>query len=428
MIDRTTALDYLIFDKADTEKNTYTLNDFTREEITQHMKNRLQLDFYTSKNISINDLDECLVLNSSHWRDADFVQHMPRSNDTVVAHLIVNPVMLVLPILHDGHEHQVTDITISVTAAQHNFTPFDSVTRLARMPEPIAELTELPALINHINAMYSKSVFRLNLLLDAGMLIGKLNPKQLSYLKTSFRQNFGTEYCRLFVTNSRSDLGAKGKAITPFAMNHHEISASKFISYLYADDINFAASDYLHVLNLKSLIHYQALPKLKDKTVTFLDSFSSDKTEQVTKKFSGTLDKIQKAQKTEKLVKPTQHKEYVKIGKSESAILAKNTDAKKKTKDSKTKRQLESRLLAENKIKKSDGPVKASNKSQASSVKIHQSSVSKSITEDDLKDYANNMSPSDIIRRHTRKTNRFDPRVEVIKPGKKTDANKDETK
>ena len=199
-------LDYLVFGKTLLKGPTPKLSDFSADAIYQHVKTRLQLDFLDPdfKLIAANNF---IMISHPHWHDGDFVQHAIRPNVTLAAHLSVDPPFLLVPQLHDGHDYDVMDLSIVISSARTNFTPYDNVTRFARLPGPVAELTALPKLVAHLNHMYAQPLFRLNLVLDAGMLIGQLTLKQLSYLKTEFRQNFGLDNCRLFLTNSRGQLG-----------------------------------------------------------------------------------------------------------------------------------------------------------------------------------------------------------------------------
>ena len=262
-------LDYLVFGKTLLKGPTPKLSDFSADAIYQHVKTRLQLDFLDPdfKLIAANGF---IMISHPHWHDGDFVQHAIRPNVTLAAHLNVDPPFLLVPQLHDGHDYDVMDLSIVISSARTNFTPYDNVTRFARLPGPVAELTALPKLVAHLNHMYAQPLFRLNLVLDAGMLIGQLTLKQLSYLKTEFRQNFGLDNCRLFLTNSRGQLGRNGLAVTPFAVKGHELGAQDFLNWLYSADFkpNNLAQD--HAISLHQVMAYHDLPQFKHGAVQML--------------------------------------------------------------------------------------------------------------------------------------------------------------
>lgn len=417
MMTKTATLDYLIFGKLTPHANMDAdIHDFSYDEIAEHLKQRLQLDFY-AETVELHQLDQYIFLNSSHWRDGDFVQHVPRSKETVIAHVSVDPVMIVPLILHDGQEHDLQDLVIVVTNGRHNFKSFNSVTRFARIPEPIAQLTELPSLINHINTMYQKQVFRLNLILDAGLLNGQLDIKQLSYLKTNFRQNFGETNCRLFVTNSRGKLGDEGKAITPFTANHHEISANNFINWLYDTEFEPTASDRMHEISLDKLMPYYSAPGLKGRSVVFLDSLDKiddNKAEQYLKEINtqqqsqSQNDEVDSIESTKELLKT----KIAKDSALDSAINAAKVE--KSLKDSITEP-----ANNEEYIQKRDAEMAREAKQALNSLaRKRQEAKTRPMVSDDS--YTSNDSPSDVIKRHMSASNVFNSRVQIINAGTKS--------
>lgn len=414
---KTATLDYLIFGKLTPNVNMEAdIHDFSYDEIAEHLKRRLQLDFY-AETVELHQLDQYIFLNSSHWRDGDFVQHVPRSKETVIAHVSVNPVMIVPPILHGDQKYDLQDLTIVVTNGKHNFKSFNSVTRFARIPEPIAQLTELPSLINHINAMYQKQVFRLNLVLDAGLLSGQLDIKQLSYLKTNFRQNFGETNCRLFVTNSRSKLGDKGKAITPFTANHHEISANNFINWLYDNAFEPTTSDRMHEIDLDELMTYYPAPELKGRSVVFLDSLDKiddNKAEQYLKEINAQHPSEHQDDKTDSIdhTKEILNSKIAKDSALDSAINAAKNE--KGLKDSIIKPTNNEKYVQKRDAEMAQEAQRALN----SLARKRQEAKTRPMVSDDS--YTSNDSPSDVIKRHMSASNVFNSRVQIINAGTKS--------
>lgn len=431
MTTKIATLDYLIFGKMTPQADTKAdIHNFSYSEIAEHLKARLQLDFYV-ESVKLNQLDQSIFLSSSQWRSGDFVQYVPRSRETEIAHLSLNSIMLVPPILHDGREHELQNVTIIITAGQHNFKPYNSVTRFVRLPEPVAQLTELPSLINHLNEMYQRQLFRLNLVLDAGLLNGRIDVKQLSYLKTSFRQNFGEENCRLFVTNSRGKLGADGKAVTPFTTNHHEISAGNFINYLYDDDFKANVDDRMHEIELNKLMPYYQTPKLNGRSVVFLDSLAKFDDNQAEK----ALAEIHKAEqsdvyshKIDNADAPKVDVKYEAEEKSEhdTQLVAHTERIIKNIEQRKTQDKSQSSIKPETKpkskvdqstdkyIQKRDAELARDTKRILDALAKKRQQAKERAQTSTKDDYISSDSPSDVIRRHMSASKVFNPRVQII--------------
>lgn len=454
-------LDYLVFGKTLLKGPTPKLSDFSADAIYQHVKTRLQLDFLDPdfKLIAANNF---IMISHPHWHDGDFVQHAIRPNVTLAAHLSVDPPFLLVPQLHDGHDYDVMDLSIVISSARTNFTPYDNVTRFARLPGPVAELTALPKLVAHLNHMYAQPLFRLNLVLDAGMLIGQLTLKQLSYLKTEFRQNFGLDNCRLFLTNSRGQLGRNGLAVTPFAVKGHELGAHDFLNWLYSADFepNNLAQD--HAISLHQVMAYHDLPQFKHGAVQMLGetvgaNVPADQEDQIHNpiKLAGSapehFDKPiasqptdpqpkvmldpkakTKAEPTSKPKKPTATRPLKK---------AKTKPAPKPAADAKTKANQPVKVsqedldkaLAQNhaaraKVHHDINPTlndksrhqisHAKSQSAPAHIEHPHVHITPSSEREAMQSYVTESKPSDVIKKHFRKSNTFDPSVKIIRAAK----------
>lgn len=454
-------LDYLVFGKTLLKGPTPKLSDFSADAIYQHVKTRLQLDFLDPdfKLIAANNF---IMISHPHWHDGDFVQHAIRPNVTLAAHLSVDPPFLLVPQLHDGHDYDVMDLSIVISSARTNFTPYDNVARFARLPGPVAELTALPKLVAHLNHMYAQPLFRLNLILDAGMLIGQLTLKQLSYLKTEFRQNFGLDNCRLFLTNSRGQLGRNGLAVTPFTVKGHELGAQDFLNWLYSADFkpNNLAQD--HAISLHQVMAYHDLPQFKHGAVQMLGetvgaNVPADQEGQMYNpiKLAGSapehFDKPiasqptdpqpkvmldpkakTKAEPTSKPKKPTATKPVKK---------AKTKPAPKPAADAKTKanqpvkvsQEELDKALAENhaaraKVHHDINPTlndksrhqisHAKPQSAPAHIEHPHVHITPSSEREAMQSYVTESKPSDVIKKHFRKSNTFDPSVKIIRAAK----------
>lgn len=456
-------LDYLVFGKTLLKGPTPKLSDFSADAIYQHVKTRLQLDFLDPdfKLIAANNF---IMISHPHWHDGDFVQHAIRPNVTLAAHLSVDPPFLLVPQLHDGHDYDVMDLSIVISSARTNFTPYDNVTRFARLPGPVAELTALPKLVAHLNHMYAQPLFRLNLVLDAGMLIGQLTLKQLSYLKTEFRQNFGLDNCRLFLTNSRGQLGRNGLAVTPFAVKGHELGAHDFLNWLYSADFkpNNLAQD--HAISLHQVMAYHDLPQFKHGTVQMLGetvgaNVPADQEGQMHNpiKLAGSapehFDKPIASQPTDP--QPKVMLDPKAKTKAEPTSKPKKPTATKPVKKAKTKPAKTTQPAADAKTK-ANQPVKVSQEdldkalaqNHAARAKVHhdinptlndksrhqishakpQSApahiehphvhITPSSEREAMQSYVTESKPSDVIKKHFRKSNTFDPSVKIIRAAK----------
>lgn len=450
-------LDYLVFGKTLLKGPTPKLSDFSADAIYQHVKTRLQLDFL-DPDFKLNAANNFIMISHPHWHGGDFVQHAIRPNVTLAAHLSVDPPFLLVPQLHDGHDYDVMDLSIVISSARTNFTPYDNVARFARLPGPVAELTALPKLVAHLNHMYAQPLFRLNLVLDAGMLIGQLTLKQLSYLKTEFRQNFGLDNCRLFLTNSRGQLGRNGLAVTPFAVKGHELGAQDFLDWLYSADFkpNNLAQD--HAISLHQVMAYHDLPQFKHGAVQMLGetvgaNVPADQEGQMHNpiKLAGSAPE----HFDEPIVsQPTDPQPKVMLdSKAKTKIKAEPTSKPKKptaTKPAKTTQPAaDAKTKANQPVKVSQEDLdKALAQNHAARAKVHhdinptlndksrhqishaksQSApahiehphvhITPSSEREAMQSYVTESKPSDVIKKHFRKSNTFDPSVKIIRAAK----------
>lgn len=223
-------------------------------KLLKHFQDRLQLDFYPGNwRVKLRN-DKQFELVTDRQLTGDFVDYQKRDKDVVVSHVDILPDHFILPLQGLNLDSDPQIITITLTKSRRTVRPYDSMTRLVRIFQPVSDLLQIVDVVNAINHMYDHPVFKLRVVLDAGMCNDIITGKQVSYLKTSFNQTFGRVDGELYVTNSQHGLGSLNYALTPYEVHDAKLSASDFSKYLYQDAFSDDEMTKLH-LSLLDLSH-----------------------------------------------------------------------------------------------------------------------------------------------------------------------------
>lgn len=232
--------------------NSLTAKDYPK--LLKHFQDRLQLDFYPGNwRVKLRD-DKQFELVTDRQLTGDFVDYQKRNKDVVVSHVNILPDHFILPLQGLNLDADPQTITITLTKSRRTVRPYDSMTRLVRIFQPVSDLLQIVDVVKAINQMYNHLVFKLRVVLDAGMCNDIITGKQVSYLKTSFNQTFGQVNSELYVTNSQHGLGSLNYALTPYEVHDAKLSASDFSKYLYQDSFSDDEITKLH-LSLLDLSH-----------------------------------------------------------------------------------------------------------------------------------------------------------------------------
>lgn len=215
-------------------------------KLLKHFQDRLQLDFYPGNwRVKLRD-DKQFELVTDRQLTGDFVDYQKRDKDVVVSHVNILPDHFILPLQGLNLDVDPQTITITLTKSRRTVCPYDSMIRLVRIFQPVSDLLQIVDVVNAINHMYDHPVFKLRVVLDAGMCNDIITGKQVSYLKTSFNQTFGRVDGELYVTNSQHGLGSLNYALTPYEVHDAKLSSSNFSKYLYQDAFSDAEMTKLH--------------------------------------------------------------------------------------------------------------------------------------------------------------------------------------
>lgn len=215
-------------------------------KLLKHFQDRLQLDFYPGNwRVKLRD-DKQFELVTDRQLTGDFVDYQKRDKDVVVSHVNILPDHFILPLQGLNLDVDPQTITITLTKSRRTVCPYDSMIRLVRIFQPVSDLLQIVDVVNAINHMYDHPVFKLRVVLDAGMCNDIITGKQVSYLKTSFNQTFGRVDGELYVTNSQHGLGSLNYALTPYEVHDARLSSSNFSKYLYQDAFSDAEMTKLH--------------------------------------------------------------------------------------------------------------------------------------------------------------------------------------
>lgn len=255
--------DDLIFNRYQGEYAKNQINP-NYEQLADHLKERFQLDFYPGDWQVTNDHDQ-LILSTKKSIDDDFISYQNKPDSVNPAHIKILQPKIKLPLLSQEQLSPQT-IYLVLTTAQNTMHPHNNHSRLERILKDLHQLIDYTPMIQQVNRMYQQTIIKQTIILDSGLSTAPLTAKGLSYLKTNFREFYDIDHDRLFVTNSRADLGAKNLAITPFETNEHKLSAKSFAEIINSEELTAAKIQAVNGLSFDlTQIGYQKVKYHKDK-------------------------------------------------------------------------------------------------------------------------------------------------------------------
>lgn len=366
----TQTLDYLIFNRGQ-KPNDFIAEQYEMPTLQKHLTQRLQLDFYVPDcPITINS---DLSLTSPNWHNGDVIEHVGQPQSDFAYHLTIEGLdQLHLPVLNQTNQPvKPQTINLIITKAHHLSQPFDNPSRLVRLNSSVANLTHLPELADHLNRMYQQTILKFNLIIDVALLNQPFSHKDVSYLKTFFRQSFNPEHDNQYLTNTNADLGQFNQMLDSM---HDQRVAKEFTNTIY-QNLNKPVKGSL---KLNTITHfYQPIPETKQARHHQNFYLTPNKTPKnpnpVSKPVTQPIDNQKNA-----------HPE------NGSAI----------------KQQ-----------------VKEHSHHQSTTTVHHQPDKIPSASEIDNNEYNNNKSVSEVLQKHFRKRDTFNNNVVIEKPGKPVDKN-----
>lgn len=370
----TQTLDYLIFNRGQ-KPNDFIAEQYEMPTLQKHLTQRLQLDFYVPDcPITINS---DLSLTSPNWHNGDVIEHVGQPQSDFAYHLTIEGLdQLHLPVLNQTNQPvKPQTINLIITKAHHLSQPFDNPSRLVRLNSSVANLTHLPELADHLNRMYQQTILKFNLIIDVALLNQPFSHKDVSYLKTFFRQSFNPEHDNQYLTNTNADLGQFNQMLDSM---HDQRVAKEFTNTIY-QNLNKPVKGSL---KLNTITHfYQPIPE--------------------TKQARHHQNFYLTPNKTPKNPNP--------VNKPVSKPVTQPIDNQKNAhpeNGSAIKQQ-----------------VKEHSHHQSTTTVQHQPDKIPSASEIDNNEYNNNKSVSEVLQKHFRKRDTFNNNVVIEKPGKPVDKN-----
>lgn len=409
-------LDYLIFNRG--IKPTEPIKA-TPQEIKEHLQGRLQLDFYLPK-LDYYTIDDNLSISSHYWpMSRDVIEQMAHPQQNYSFHLTIEGMdKFRFPVLNaDSQKDKIKpqEVNLIATKAHHSLEPFDSAARFENLPTVMAELTQLPALAKLLKQIYQQPVLKFNLILDAGLYTQSLTGKDLSYLRTFFRQNFDENQDQLLLTNSNSQIGADVKALLPMKKT---IPANQIAQELVSNKPLKKNTPFIDLTTITT--YFKPINQKPDKHTIYF--FNANQ-----KEFSDPKVAIKNVEKTSKT--------NVKANKNNIKKSSAKTETTKPIDKPKVKANSQSQPNYKEVIKNPFANIEAEQARQAKpkikakpSIPNVYSIKRQSASDIDTNDFNTNISVSDMLARHTKKSNVFDNRVKIERAGKPVPTKNDENK
>lgn len=404
-------LDYLIFNRG--IKPTEPIKA-TPQEIKEHLQKRLQLDFYLPQ-LDHYMIDDNLSISSCYWpMNNDVIEQMAHPQQNYSFHLTIEGMdKFRFPILNaDSQKGKITpqEVNLIATKAHHSLEPFDSAARFENLPTVMADLTQLPALARLLKQIYQQPVLKFNLILDAGLYTQSLTSKDLSYLRTFFRQNFNENQDQLLLTNSNSQIGADVKALLPMKKT---IPANQIAQELISSKPLKKNTPFIDLTTITT--YFKPINQKPDKhTIYFLNDSQ--------KELSDPKAVIKNAE--------TISKANIKANKNSIKNSPAKTETIKPINKPEIKASNQSQPNYKEVIKNPFTNIEAEQTKQKIKAKPSVPNVysikRQSASDIDTNDFNTNISVSDMLARHTKKSNVFDNRVKIERAGKPAPTNNDE--
>lgn len=370
----TQTLDYLIFNRGQ-KPNDFIAEQYEMPTLQKHLTQRLQLDFYVPDcPITINS---DLSLTSPNWHNGDVIEHVGQPQSDFAYHLTIEGLdQLHLPVLNQTNQPvKPQTINLIITKAHHLSQPFDNPSRLVRLNSSVANLTHLPELADHLNRMYQQTILKFNLIIDVALLNQPFSHKDVSYLKTFFRQSFNPEHDNQYLTNTNADLGQFNQMLDSM---HDQRVAKEFTNTIY-QNLNKPVKGSL---KLNTITHfYQPIPETKQARHHQNFYLTPNKTPKNPNPVSKPVSKP-----------VTQPIDNQKNAHPENGSAIKQQ-------------------------------VKEHSHHQSTTTVHHQPDKIPSASEIDNNEYNNNKSVSEVLQKHFRKRDTFNNNVVIEKPGKPVDKN-----
>lgn len=370
----TQTLDYLIFNRGQ-KPNDFIAEQYEMPTLQKHLTQRLQLDFYVPDcPITINS---DLSLTSPNWHNGDVIEHVGQPQSDFAYHLTIEGLdQLHLPVLNQTNQPvKPQTINLIITKAHHLSQPFDNPSRLVRLNSSVANLTHLPELADHLNRMYQQTILKFNLIIDVALLNQPFSHKDVSYLKTFFRQSFNPEHDNQYLTNTNADLGQFNQMLDSM---HDQRVAKEFTNTIY-QNLNKPVKGSL---KLNTITHfYQPIPETKQARHHQNFYLTPNKTPKNPNPVSKPVSKP-----------VTQPIDNQKNAHPENGSAIKQQ-------------------------------VKEHSHHQSTTTVHHQPDKIPSASEIDNNEYNNNKSVSEVLQKHFRKRDTFNNNVVIENPGKPVDKN-----
>ena len=390
----TQTLDYLIFNRGQ-KPNDFIAEQYEMPTLQKHLTQRLQLDFYVPDcPITINS---DLSLTSPNWHNGDVIEHVGQPQSDFAYHLTIEGLdQLHLPVLNQTNQPvKPQTINLIITKAHHLSQPFNNPSRLVRLNASVANLTHLPELADHLNRMYQQTIIKFNLIIDVALLNQPFSHKDVSSLKTFFRQSFNPEHDNQYLTNTNADLGQFNQMLDSM---HDQRVAKEFTNAIY-QNLNKPVKGSL---KLNTITHfYQPIPETK----------------QARHHQNFYLTPKNPPKNPNPVSKPVSKQVSKQVSKPVTQPIANQKNAHPKN-GSAIKQQVKEPPHYQSTTTVDHQPDKipsASDKIPSASDKIP------SASEIDNNEYNNNKSVSEVLQKHFRKRDTFNNSVVIEKPGKPID-------